>query len=34
MLYEVITDDYDDEGFLKDEVKQEYEDKYSELDHT
>lgn len=26
-------DDYDDEGFLKDEVKQEYEDKYSELDH-
>lgn len=26
-------DDYDDDGFLKDEVKQEYEDKYSELDH-
>jgi len=26
-------EDYDDDGFLKDEVKQEYEDKYSELDH-
>ncbi len=26
-------DDYDDEGFLKDEVKQAYEDKYSDLDH-
>jgi len=26
-------DDYDDDGFLKDDVKQEYEDKYSELDH-
>jgi hypothetical protein len=25
-------DDYDDDGFLKDEVKQTYEDKYSELD--
>ncbi len=26
-------EDYDDDGFLKDEVKQEYVDKYSELDH-
>lgn len=26
-------DDYDDEGFLKDDVKQAYEDKYSDLDH-
>ena len=26
-------EDYDDDGFLKDEVKQEYEGKYSELDH-
>lgn len=26
-------DDFDDDGFLKDEVKQEYEDKYSDLDH-
>lgn len=26
-------EDYDDDGFLKDEVKQEYEDKYSDLDH-
>ncbi|MCY1721494.1 hypothetical protein OU798_14150 [Prolixibacteraceae bacterium Z1-6] len=26
-------DDYDDEGFLKDQVKQNYEDKYAELDH-
>ena len=25
-------DDYDDDGFLKDEVKQTYEDKYSDLD--
>lgn len=27
-------DDYDDDGFLKDEVKQSYEDKYSDLDHV
>ncbi len=27
-------DDYDDDGFLKDEVKQDYEDKYSDLDHV
>ncbi len=27
-------DDYDDEGFLKDNVKQRYEDKYSDLDHV
>lgn len=26
-------EDFDDDGFLKDEVKQEYVDKYSELDH-
>ncbi|WP_346856708.1 hypothetical protein [uncultured Draconibacterium sp.] len=26
-------DDYDDDGFLKNEVKQDYEDKYAELDH-
>ncbi len=26
-------EDYDDDGFLKDNVKQAYEDKYSELDH-
>uniref|UniRef100_UPI003216B7FD hypothetical protein n=1 Tax=uncultured Draconibacterium sp. TaxID=1573823 RepID=UPI003216B7FD len=26
-------DDYDDEGFLKNEVKQSYEDKYADLDH-
>lgn len=26
-------DDYDDDGFLKNEVKQDYEDKYSDLDH-
>ncbi len=26
-------DDYDDDGFLKDDVKQDYEDKYSDLDH-
>ena len=26
-------DDFDDEGFLKSEVKQNYEDKYAELDH-
>jgi len=26
-------DDFDDEGFLKDEVKQDYEDKYADLDH-
>lgn len=26
-------DDFDDDGFLKDEVKQDYEDKYSDLDH-
>lgn len=27
-------DDYDDDGFLKDEVKQDYEDKYADLDHV
>ena len=27
-------DDYDDDGFLKNEVKQDYEDKYAELDHV
>lgn len=27
-------DDYDDDGFLKDEVKQSYEDKYADLDHV
>lgn len=26
-------DDFDDDGFLKSEVKQNYEDKYAELDH-
>ena len=26
-------DDYDDDGFLKDDIKQDYEDKYSDLDH-
>ncbi|WP_346861589.1 hypothetical protein [uncultured Draconibacterium sp.] len=26
-------DDYDDDGFLKNDVKQDYEDKYAELDH-
>jgi hypothetical protein len=26
-------DDFDDDGFLKNEVKQDYEDKYSDLDH-
>jgi len=26
-------DDFDDDGFLKNEVKQNYEDKYAELDH-
>lgn len=25
--------DFDEDGFLKNEVKQDYEDKYSELDH-
>lgn len=27
-------DDFDNEGFLKDDVKQDYEDKYAELDHV
>ena len=27
-------DDYDDDGFLKDDVKQDYEDKYADLDHV
>ena len=27
-------DDFDDDGFLKDEVKQDYEDKYADLDHV
>ena len=27
-------DDFDDDGFLKSEVKQDYEDKYAELDHV
>jgi hypothetical protein len=26
-------DDFDDDGFLKDNVKQDYEDKYADLDH-
>jgi len=26
-------DDFDEDGFLKNEVKQEYEDKYADLDH-
>lgn len=26
-------DDFDDDGFLKDRVKQNYEDKYAEMDH-
>lgn len=26
-------DDFDDDGFLKNEVKQNYEDKYADLDH-
>lgn len=26
-------DDFDDDGFLKNEVKQSYEDKYADLDH-
>jgi hypothetical protein len=26
-------DDFDDDGFLKDDVKQDYEDKYGDLDH-
>ncbi len=26
-------DDFDDDGFLKNEVKQEYEDKYADMDH-
>ncbi len=26
-------DDYDDDGFLKTDVKQDYEDKYADLDH-
>ena len=26
-------DDFDDDGFLKNEVKQDYEDKYADLDH-
>jgi hypothetical protein len=26
-------DDYDDDGVLKDEVKEEYEDKYSDIDY-
>ncbi len=26
-------DDFDDDGFLKDEVRQDYEDKYADLDH-
>ena len=26
-------DDFDDEGFLKDEVKDDYEDKYAEVDY-
>lgn len=26
-------DDYDDDGFLKTDVKQSYEDKYADLDH-
>jgi len=27
-------DDYDDDGFLKSHVKQDYEDKYADLDHV
>jgi len=27
-------DDFDDDGFLKDNVKQNYEDKYADLDHV
>ena len=27
-------DDFDDDGFLKDNVKQGYEDKYADLDHV
>lgn len=27
-------EDFDDDGFLKDEVKQDYEDKYADLDHV
>ena len=27
-------DDFDDDGFLKNEVKQDYEDKYADLDHV
>ncbi|MEZ5103370.1 MAG: hypothetical protein R2757_02655 [Draconibacterium sp.] len=26
-------DDFDEDGFLKNEVKQEYEDKYADMDH-
>ncbi len=26
-------DDFDDDGFLKDEVKQDYSEKYSDVDH-
>ena len=26
-------DDFDDDGFLKNEVKQDYEDKYADMDH-
>ncbi|HKJ79379.1 MAG TPA: hypothetical protein VKA10_07585 [Prolixibacteraceae bacterium] len=27
-------DDFGDDGFLKDEIKQDYEDKYADLDHV
>jgi len=27
-------DDFDDDGFLKNEIKQDYEDKYADLDHV
>ncbi|RIH66590.1 hypothetical protein D1164_03020 [Mariniphaga sediminis] len=27
-------EDFDEDGFLKDEVKQDYEDKYADLDHV
>jgi len=27
-------DDFDEDGFLKNEVKQDYEDKYADLDHV
>jgi len=27
-------DDFDDDGFLKNDVKQDYEDKYADLDHV